>query len=58
MAETKWTRIAEEMGLRIPKEEMEAVSAVLESLYNDLRPALDRDLNTIEPVGSFRPDGK
>ena len=58
MAETKWTRIAEEMGLRIPKEEIEALSAVLERLYDDLRPAFDRDLSTIEPVGSFRPDGK
>ena len=58
MVETKWTKIAEEMDLRIPKEEMEAVSAVLDRLYNDLRPALDRDLSTIEPVGTFRPDGK
>ena len=58
MAETKWTRMAEEMDLRIPNEEMEAVSAVLDRLYSDLRPALDRDLSTIEPVGTFRPDGK
>ena len=58
MAETKWTRIAEEMDLRIPKEEAEAVSVVLERLYSDLRPALDRDLSAVEPVGAFRPDGK
>ena len=58
MVETKWTRIAEQMDLRIPRLEMEALSAVLDRLYNDLRPALDRDLSTIEPVGAFRPDGK
>ncbi len=58
MAETKWTRMAEEMDLRIPKEEVEAFSAVLDRLYSDLRPALDRDLSTVEPVGAFRPDGK
>ncbi len=58
MAETKWTRMAKEMDLRIPKEEADAVSAVLDRLYSDLRPALDRDLSTIEPVGAFRPDGK
>ncbi len=58
MTETKWTRMAEQMDLRIPRSEMEALSAVLDRLYAELRPALDRDLCTIEPVGAFRPDGK
>ena len=58
MAENKWTSVAEQLDLRIPEKEMEAVSAVLDRLYADLRPAFDRDMSTIEPVGAFRPDGK
>ncbi len=58
MAQTKWTRMAEDMDPRIPKEEAEAISVVLERLYSDLQQALDRDLSTVEPVGAFRPDGK
>ena len=58
MAENKWASVAEQMDLRIPEEEMEVVSAVLDRLYNDLRLAFDRDMSTIEPVGAFRPDGK
>ena len=53
-----WKKIAQEMNLQIPDEEMEVISGLLDRLHAQLRPALDRDLSTPEPVGSFRPDGK
>ena len=53
-----WNIRAEEPDLRIPSKEMETVSAVLDDLYAALRPIFERDLSAIEPVGSFRPDGK
>ena len=47
--------MAEAMQLNIPDAELERTAATLESLYESIRPALDRDLSTIEPVADFRP---
>ena len=53
-----WKQMAEAMRLNIPDAELERAAAVLESLYEDVRPALDRDLSTIEPAADFRPRRK
>ena len=53
-----WEKIAQEMGFCIPEEDMEVISMVLGRLHAELQPVFDCDLSTIEPVGSFRPDGK
>jgi hypothetical protein len=48
-----WKQMAEAMQLNIPEAEMEKVAAILDSVYQSVRPALDRDLSTIEPAGVF-----
>ena len=53
-----WKKIAQEMNLCILEEDMKVISMVLDRLHAELQPVFDRDLSTIEPVGSFRPDGK
>ena len=53
-----WKQMAEAMQLNIPEAELERAAAILESLYENVRPALDRDLSTIEPVADFRPRRK
>ena len=50
-----WKQMAEAMQLNIPEAELERAAAILESLYENVRPALDRDLSTIEPAADFRP---
>ena len=50
-----WKQMAEAMQLNIPEAELERAAATLESLYKNVRPALDRDLSTIEPAAAFRP---
>jgi len=49
-----WKQMAEAMQLNIPEAELERAAAILESLYENVRPALDRDLSTIEPAAVFR----
>ena len=46
------------MGLQVSEEDMEVVSLLLDHLYVELRPVFDCDLSMVEPVGSFRPDGR
>ena len=53
-----WKQMAEAMQLNIPEAELERAAAILESLYENIRPALDRDLSTIEPAADFRPRRK
>ena len=53
-----WKQMAEAMRLNIPDAELEKTAAILESLYEDVRPALDRDLSTVEPAADFRPRKK
>ena len=48
-----WKQMAEAMQLNIPEAELERAAAILESLYEKVRPALDRDLSTIEPARFF-----
>jgi len=49
-----WKQMAEAMQLNIPEAEMERVAAILDSVYGSVRPALDRELSTIEPAAVFR----
>ena len=53
-----WKQMAEAMQLNIPEAERERTAAILESLYENVQPALDRDLSTIEPAADFRPRRK
>ncbi len=53
-----WKQMAEAMQLNIPEAEMERAADILDSVYGSVRPALDRDLSTIEPVAVFRPRRK
>jgi len=49
-----WKQMAEALQFNIPEPELEKVVAILDSVYQSVRPALDRDLSTIEPAGVFR----
>ena len=49
-----WKQMAEALQLNISEAEIEKVAAILDSVYGGVRPALDRDLSTIEPAGVFR----
>ena len=53
-----WKQMAEAVQLNIPEAELERAAAILKSLYENVRPALDRDLSTIEPAAVFRPRRK
>ena len=53
-----WHQLAEALDLKFPKEHLDRTAPVLDQMYADFNKAVDRDLSTVEPVGSFRPDGK
>jgi hypothetical protein len=53
-----WKTLAQERRFDIPDHQLEAIAPALEALYETVRPALDRDLSTIDPVLTFRPDGR
>lgn len=53
-----WHHLAEALDLKIPKERLDRSAPVLDQMYADFNKAVDRDLSSVEPVGSFRPDGK
>jgi hypothetical protein len=53
-----WRKISEAHGLNIPEEQLKRIGPVLDGLYRDLRPALDRDLSEVEPIAVFRPAKK
>lgn len=53
-----WQQLGQALDLKIPKDHLDRSTPVLEQMYADFNRAVDRDLSTVEPVGSFRPDGK
>jgi hypothetical protein len=53
-----WNKIAELQGWNIPAADLERLTPPLDSLYERVRRALDRDLSTIEPTPVFRPAGE
>ncbi len=48
--------MAQALGLNIPDQQLETISPVLDSLWSETRRTLDRDLSSIDPVLTFRPD--
>lgn len=53
-----WKAINQAQGLGIAPEDIERFEPVLNEIYEGLRPLFENDLSTVEPVGSFRPDGR
>jgi hypothetical protein len=51
-----WKSMAQALGLNIPDQQLETISPVLDSLWSETRRTLDRDLSSIDPVLTFRPD--
>lgn len=51
-----WKNIARALGLDIPEQQLDTISAVLDSLWSQARKALDRDLSSIDPAVTFHPD--
>ncbi len=51
-----WKNIAQGLGIGIPEAQLETISPVLDALWAGTRNALDRDLSTIDPAITFRPD--
>jgi len=51
-----WKTISQAMGLTIPPEQLEAISPALDALWSGARRALDRDLSTVDPAVTFRPE--
>ena len=53
-----WHQLAQALDLNIPKEHLDRAAPVLDQMHADFNRAIGRDLSAVEPVGSFRPDGK
>jgi hypothetical protein len=51
-----WQRIAALRQFNSPSEQLEAITPVLEALFQQVGKALDRDLSTTEPALTFRCD--
>lgn len=51
-----WKSIAQALGLNIPESQLDAISPVLDALWKGARQALDRDLSSVDPAVTFRPD--
>ena len=51
-----WKNIAQALGLNIPQAQLDTLSPVLDALWAGARRALDRDLSSIDPAITFRPD--
>ncbi len=49
-------RIAAERQLKIPDEQLDQIAPILETLFQQVRQALDHDLSTTDPVLTFRCD--
>lgn len=53
-----WKILNEAWNLGIPTADIEQFEPVLNGLYEALEPVFRQDLSVVEPVGSFRPDGR
>ena len=53
-----WKAMADYWEMGIPDDELEKLIPVMEELYRELRPFLERDLSVRDPALTFRPHGR
>ncbi len=55
-AATDWNAIAKGHGFQIPDVEIERLATVLDELVSDCSSSIKKDLNQVEPIGTFHPE--